>query len=153
MRKFELKIPPVVLGLLIGGLMWVAARAVPFLGFTVPAGRIVAAGLAAAGMVIAILGIVSFRRARTTVIPWHPEAASALVTSGIFQVTRNPMYLGLLLVLLGWALFLTNVLALVLSMAYVPLMNRLQIIPEEAALAAKFGSSFTAYQSRVRRWL
>jgi protein-S-isoprenylcysteine O-methyltransferase Ste14 len=153
MRFLELKIPPVALSLLLGALMWLAARTTPTLAFTVPAGWIIALMLAGTGVVVALLGVVSFRRAKTTVNPLDPAAASALVASGIYRVTRNPMYLGLLLVLLGWALFLGNVLPFAFPVAYVPLMNRLQIIPEEKALAALFGSGFADYRSKVRRWL
>jgi len=153
MRFLELKIPPVALALLLGALMWVAARTIPAFGFTLPVGRILGVGLALAGVIIAILGVVSFRRARTTVNPLHPEAASALVVSGIYRLTRNPMYLGLLLVLLGWAVYLANAATFIVPVAYVPLMNRLQIIPEERALTALFGPVFADYQSKVRRWL
>lgn len=153
MPAFTLKIPPVVTFLLVSGLMWVAARTVPSLGFTLPARLGGALVLAGAGVVIALLGVVSFRRAKTTVNPLHPEAASTLVVVGIYRVTRNPMYLGLLLLLLGWAVFLANALAFVFPAAYIPLMNRLQIRPEETALATKFGAAFSAYQSQVRRWL
>lgn len=153
MSSLELKIPPVAQGLVLGLLMWAATRSVPALGFTLPAGLIVAAGLAATGAVIALLGIVAFRRARTTVNPLRPESVSALVVSGIYRLTRNPMYLGMLLVLLGGAVFLANVLALLSAIAFIPLMNRLQIGPEEKILAATFGPAFTAYQSAVRRWL
>jgi protein-S-isoprenylcysteine O-methyltransferase Ste14 len=153
MRALELKIPPVALGILLGALMWVAARSVSALGFILPAGRMIAIGLAAAGVISAILGVVSFRRAKTTVNPLRPESASALVISGIYRVTRNPMYLGMLLVLLGWGVFLGNALAFLAAIAFIPLMNRLQIVPEERALTAMFGPAFTAYQSAVRRWL
>ena len=153
MRLLELKIPPVITGLLVGGLMWLSARATPDLAFTLPARRFVAAVPALAGVVIATLAVISFRRVRTTVHPLHPENATALVTSGILGLTRNPMYLGLLLVLLGWAVYLANALVFVFPVVYVPLMNHLQIIPEEKALTAKFGPAFGAYQSKVRRWL
>lgn len=153
MRALELKIPPAALGLLLGALMRVVARTVPALGFGMPAGWIIAAGIAAAGLIVVILGVVSFRRVKTTVNPLHPEAASALVTSGIYRVTRNPMYLGMLLVLLGWGVFVANFLALVFPVVFVVLMNRLQILPEEKILTGMFGAQFTDYQSRVRRWL
>ena len=153
MRSLELKIPPVALGLLLGALMWVAARSAPTLGFFLPAGRLIALGLAATGVIVAVLGVVSFRRAKTTVNPLNPEAASALVVSGIYRLTRNPMYLGMLLVLLGWGVFLANVLTLLFPAVFVVLMNRLQILPEERALTAMFGSKFADYQSQVRRWL
>jgi protein-S-isoprenylcysteine O-methyltransferase Ste14 len=153
MPAFTLKIPPVVTVLIVGSLMWVTARAVPSLGVPLPARRVVAVALAVTGVVVAMLGVASFRRAKTTVNPLHPEAASSLVISGIYRLTRNPMYLGMLLLLLGWAMFLANALAFVFPAAYIPLMNRLQIIPEETALTAKFGADFSAYKSKVRRWL
>lgn len=148
-----LKIPPVVTVLLLGSAMWAIARAFPDWRMVLPAEKIIAAGLALTGVVIAIAGVASFRRVKTTVNPLQPSAASTLVIVGIYRFTRNPMYLGLWLVLLGWAVFLGNALALIFPVVYIPLMNRLQIIPEEKALAAKFGSQFTKYQSQVRRWL
>ena len=63
------------------------------------------------------------------------------------------MYLGLLLVLLGWAIHLSNALAVLLLPALILYMNRFQIVPEERALATRFGQEFAAYKSRVRRWL
>ena len=153
MRTLELKIPPVVIGLLLGAVMYATARLAPFFGFALPANRIIATGLAVIGVVVALLGVLSFRRAGTTVNPLHPAAASQLVVSGVYRWTRNPMYLGMLLVLLGWGAFLGNGLAFISAAAFIPLMNRLQIGPEERILAATFGPAFTAYQSAVRRWL
>lgn len=153
MHALELKIPPLALVFLLGAAMGVATRTAPTLGFTVPAAPILAAGLALAGLVLVIVGVVSFRKARTTISPLHPEAAARLVVSGIYRRTRNPMYLGMLLALLGWGVFLANLLAIVLAVVFVPLMNRLQIGPEEKVLAARFGTAFTAYRSAVRRWL
>lgn len=153
MRALELKIPPVVIVLLLAAAMFATARLAPAFGFHLPANRIIATGLAVSGVIVALLGVASFRRAGTTVNPLQPAAASQLVVSGIYRRTRNPMYLGMLLVLLGWGVGLANALALLPATAFIPLMNRLQIGPEERILAATFGPAFTAYQSAVRRWL
>lgn len=153
LKSLELKIPPVALAFLVAALTWGAARLAPAAGFPLPAGRFIAGGLALAGLLVAIEGVIAFHRARTTVNPLQPGAASALVVSGIYRLTRNPMYLGLLLVLFGWALFLANAAAFVGPAVFVLFINRLQIIPEERALTAKFGPEFVAYQARVRRWL
>jgi protein-S-isoprenylcysteine O-methyltransferase Ste14 len=153
MRALELKIPPVVVGLLLGAAMAAVPRFTPAFAFVLSAGRIIATGLAVTGVVVALLGVVSFRRAGTTVNPLQPAAASQLVVSGIYRWTRNPMYLGMLLVLLGWGVVLANAIAFLAATAFIPLMNRLQIGPEERILAATFGPAFTAYQSAVRRWL
>lgn len=153
MRALELKIPPGVVVLLCAALMWLAARAVPDLGFPLPARSGVALCLAGVGVTVSGLGVVSFRRARTTVNPLKPGAARALVVSGLYRVTRNPMYLGFLVALTGWAVFLANVLSFLFLPAFVLYLNRFQIGPEERALAARFGGEFTTYQTQVRRWL
>ena len=106
-----------------------------------------------AGALTSLLGVVSFRRAGTTVNPMTPESSSSLVVSGIYKLTRNPMYLGFLLALLGWTIFLSNVPALLCLPAFILYMNRFQIAPEERALAALFGQVFTAYKENTRRWL
>ena len=109
--------------------------------------------LVAVGFVVSTAGVVSFRRARTTINPTKPMTTSALVSGGIYGITRNPMYLGLLLALLGWAAFLANPLALLLVPAFMLYINRFQIKPEERTLLALFGGEYGAYQERVRRWL
>lgn len=152
MSASHLRIPPVVFVLLLGGLMWGVARALPDFGFTLPAHRIIALSLTLAGVGIAFLGVASFRRAKTTINPRQPETATTLVASGIYRLTRNPMYLGMLLVLLSWATYLANAVVFVLPASFVPLMNHLQIRPEERALAAKFGAAYEAYRTQVRRW-
>lgn len=147
------KIPPVVTVLLLGSAMWIIARVFPVWRLHLPVREIFAAVLTLTGLIVATVGVASFRRVKTTVNPLHPSAASTLVIAGIYRFTRNPMYLGLLLILLGWAAHLGSLLALIFPAVYIPLMNWLQIVPEEKALAAKFGSQFAEYQSQVRRWL
>jgi len=153
MRALELKIPPGVVVILTAMLMWLVSRAGPALGLALPARRAVALGLVVTGAVICGLGVVSFLRARTTVNPLKPQTARSLVVSGIYRRTRNPMYLGFLLGLTGWAIYLANALAFLFLPVFVLYLNRFQIVPEERALASVFGEEFAAYQSRVRRWL
>lgn len=153
MHVLKLKIPPPLVALVMGVVMWLAAQAAPSCAFTLPAHRILAACASLLGVATSIAGVASFRRAGTTVNPMRPEKASSLVISGIYKVTRNPMYLGLLLVMLAWAVFLSNALAFIALPAFVLYMNRFQIGPEETALASVFGPEFAAYKSRVRRWL
>lgn len=153
MRTLELKIPPLVVGVLIAACMWLVSWAQPALAFTFALHRIVAVSLGLAGVAIAGWAIVSFGRASTTINPMKPDASSSLVTSGIYAFTRNPMYLGLLVALVGWVLFLSNALAFLLLPAFVVYMNRFQIEPEERALTTLFGHEFVAYTSRVRRWI
>jgi protein-S-isoprenylcysteine O-methyltransferase Ste14 len=149
----ELKIPPPIVAVLAAGFIWGASRAVPTFGFTLPHRNALVLALLLAGICVAVSGFTAFRRARTTVNPLKPKQASTLVRSGIYRYTRNPMYLGLLLVLLGWALLVSNVIAFVLLPAFILYLNRFQIAPEERALASIFGQEFAAYKAKVRRWL
>jgi len=105
------------------------------------------------GQSISISGMVSFRRAKTTMNPIKPGAASSLVSSGVYRFTRNPMYLGLSVTLLGWAMFLSNPLALLAVPLFVLYINRFQINPEERVLSSLFGAEYAAYKEKVRRWL
>jgi protein-S-isoprenylcysteine O-methyltransferase Ste14 len=133
--------------------MWLAKRAAPALTGTFPGRQVVAMLVAIAGAMIIGLGVVAFSRAKTTVNPMKPDSASSLVVTGIYGVTRNPMYLGLFVILIGWAIFLSNALGFVCPALFILYMNRFQIEPEERALASLFGKDFAAYRLRVRRWL
>ena len=104
-------------------------------------------------MVIGIAAVLGFRRAKTTINPLTPQASSALVVRGIYRWTRNPMYLAMLLVLIGWACIVSNWAALAMLPLFVATLNRLQIEPEERALHARFGAEFENYRRKVRRWL
>ncbi len=114
---------------------------------------IASVAFALAGGATALAGDLAFKRARTTINPFKPQNTSSLVTSGIYRLTRNPMYLGLLMVVLGWATFLCSAFALLGPVAFVAYIARFQIVPEERVLSAKFGSGYSEYLARVRRWL
>lgn len=109
--------------------------------------------LIGAGATLGISGVIAFKRAKTTVNPLKPETASVLVTSGIYQYSRNPMYTGLAMWLMAWALYLNSVIALMGVVAFVWYMSRFQIVPEERAMLRLFGPQFELYKARVRRWL
>jgi protein-S-isoprenylcysteine O-methyltransferase Ste14 len=149
----DLKVPPLAAVVLTAALMGLGAKALPGSGFQLPGRPWLAGGIAVAGALVTISGVLSFRRAKTTVNPLHPENATALVTSGVYRWTRNPMYLGLLLMLLGWSAWLSNAAALALVGGFVIFLDRFQIRPEERALESRFGREFGAYKARVRRWL
>jgi protein-S-isoprenylcysteine O-methyltransferase Ste14 len=153
MRWLELRVPPPVVAALTAVFMWLAAMAAPSLYFDLP-GRAVAVGFAAvAGIAIGAAALLRFKKANTTVNPMTPEASSALVVAGIFRWTRNPMYLGMLVILTAWALWLSNAVAFLGLPLFVAYLNRFQIGPEERALQARFGAEFERYCASVRRWL
>ena len=145
------RIPPPVIGLLTALLMWFAANAVPQAAFSVPGQMVLAAVLAAAGLAIELVAVAAFIRARTTANPLAPERASELVTDGLYRISRNPMYLGMALLLAGWGLWLGNGASLLGIAVFVLYITRFQIMPEEAALAARSGPQFAAYPAKVQR--
>ena len=133
--------------------MWLLADRLELVAFDFPMRRIAGGLIALAGGLIDVTGVVTFLRARTSVNPMRPAKASAVVSEGIFGLTRNPMYLGLVLVLTGWFVYLGVLSAIAGPISFVLYVHRFQILPEERALAAKFGDEYRAYLARVRRWL
>jgi protein-S-isoprenylcysteine O-methyltransferase Ste14 len=152
-RWLETRIPPLVVVAIFAAAMWGLRLAVPAL--TTPyAGHLwIALILLAAGLLVMEEGARQFRRARTTVNPLHPEKATSIVDTGIFRITRNPMYAGMLLMLVGWAAYLANAVTLAGPLLFILYMNRFQIRPEERALTQVFGDPYRAYLGRVRRWI
>jgi protein-S-isoprenylcysteine O-methyltransferase Ste14 len=153
MGFLELRIPPPAVGLIVAAGMWAVARLPPLVAIPWLVRLLVAALLFAAGIAVASGGVASFRRTRTTVNPLKPETTTALVVTGVYSFTRNPMYLGMVLVLLAWAVFLAAPWTLAGPAIFMLYITRFQIIPEERVLAELFGESFAAYRRRVRRWL
>ena len=153
MRILELRLPPAaVLALFV--------LAVSGLGRWLPSGNLPFAGSGAlalaavmAGVGLALAGIVAFRRAGTTVDPRAPGRATALVDGGVYRWTRNPMYLGMALALLGVALWWTSLPGIALVGGFCAYLTRFQIMPEERALHGLLGEPYAVYLRRVRRWL
>ncbi len=110
-------------------------------------------GLLSLGMASAIAGVISFRQACTTVNPLKPESSSALVTSGMYKFSRNPMYLGMALALCAWAVYLASLCSMFGIVGFMLYMQRFQIAPEERALEVIFGQTFIDYKKRVRPWI
>jgi protein-S-isoprenylcysteine O-methyltransferase Ste14 len=152
-KWLELRIPPPVVALIFGSLMAVCSEVLPMLSAPVPRHRVLASAVALLGFGMDVVAVLSFLRARTTINPRMPGATQSLVTSGIYSLTRNPMYLGLTLLLTGWGLYLSNVLALGLVAAFAAYQTRYQIQPEERILREKFGTAYDDYARRVRRWI
>ena len=105
------------------------------------------------GVLIVLIGGYQFKKNSTTVNPLVPEDSSKLVTSGFYNFSRNPMYIGFLLFLFAWALFLGSLFALLFLPIFVLVINVVQIVPEEKILGEKFGDEYRKYISRVRRWV
>ncbi|PKL79423.1 MAG: isoprenylcysteine carboxylmethyltransferase family protein [Candidatus Melainabacteria bacterium HGW-Melainabacteria-1] len=150
MAGLRLKLPPplyLALGL---GLIYLASRRGQA---SKPAWRWLGLPLIATGLGLDVHALLNFRRHHTTPNPFHPERASHLVNQGAYRYSRNPMYLGMALILSGWSLIRGSLSGLLVVPAFVWTLTQLQIIPEEQELARKFGEPYLAYRKQVRRWL
>jgi protein-S-isoprenylcysteine O-methyltransferase Ste14 len=151
-RFLELRIPPPVVGLIVAAGMWSVAQIPPILQLPKLVQLPGATILALLGVAVAIGGVVSFHRAKTTVNPLKPETSAALVSTGVYSFSRNPMYLGMALVLFAWSVYLSSIWSLAGPVLFALYITRFQIVPEERVLDALFGASFADYKRRVRRW-
>lgn len=151
--KIALRIPPPVQALIFGILMWLLDKQLPGgridIGMQLPAAIL----FAVAGVALVVSSMLAFRRAGTTVDPFHPEEASQLIIGGIFSYSRNPMYVSLALVLIGWAIWLGSMYNLALLAGFVAYITIFQIKPEEKVLKSLFGEAYEQYCSSVRRWI
>jgi protein-S-isoprenylcysteine O-methyltransferase Ste14 len=147
------RIPPPILMLLAAGLMWVLAHWMPLAQWISAPWNRLGGLVAAVGIAIAVAAFARFRNAGTTVNPLDPSKASRLVTDGVFRVSRNPMYLGLVLLLIGWAVWLGSASPWLVPPLFVIVLTVVQIIPEEQALSRNFGESYLLYRRSVTRWI
>ena len=148
----ELKLPPIVIVFFFAFLMYLLDRFLPFGEFEFFGRRWLIKVLLAISIIVLVFSMAQFFKSKTTVDPTSPSKATKLVTSGIYRFTRNPMYLSMLVLLLAWGLWLGNAFNTLLAAGFVSYMNRFQIIPEEKALAQRFGKEYQSYLKNVRRW-
>ena len=138
--------------LLFAAAEWLLARHLPLLADPTAAHVALGGTVMFAALVPPLAAFAQFLLAHTTVNPHRPEKAAVLVTSGVYAWTRNPMYLGLWLLLLGWAIRLGALSALLVALGFLPLISAVQIRAEEQALHRRFGADYERYRGRVRRW-
>jgi protein-S-isoprenylcysteine O-methyltransferase Ste14 len=153
MPSLDHKIPPPVVGLVAAIIMWFIASAGSSLQIDATLRHALTALFVITGLGFDLLGLLAFRAARTSVNPLRPERAASLVVTGVYAVTRNPMYVGMLFLLLGWAVHLAAWSACAGPILYLIYITRFQIIPEEKVLGRLFGERYAQYTARVRRWL
>ncbi|MEP2736726.1 MAG: isoprenylcysteine carboxylmethyltransferase family protein [Erythrobacter sp.] len=149
----KLYFPPLLQFMVYGIGGYIAAASFPALAYQSTSLFWASLPLGLVGIVILLISVRSFAKAGTTVNPIEPEKAEQLVTSGLYRCTRNPMYLGMLLVLLAAALAVQNIAALGGPLFFMVSITHLQIIPEERVLERTFGDAFAAYRQQTRRWL
>jgi len=149
----KLKIPPPLIALIFSVLMW----GVSLLSNHAPLESAVVVPLSVliflAGLAINISAAISFRKANTTMNPRKPKKATNLVDTGVYNLSRNPMYLGLLFILIGWTIWLGSVFNIAILLLFIWYITIFQIVPEEKVLEVLFAEEFESYRSKVRRWI
>ncbi len=148
-------VPPPLVMLICGLLVWVTDRLVPSLHFELPYREVFSWAVLLIGLVLCWSGVVNILRRKTTI---HPDRKSlreptALVQTGVYRYTRNPIYLGMTIMLLAWVIFLQNWLTVLVVIGFVVFITQYQIKPEEEALEKVFGDEYERYRARVRRWM
>ncbi len=133
--------------------VWLLHRFVPLYPFSFPGQRLLAAALIFAGLMLVIQSLKGFLKADTTFDPTELDAATTLVTDGLFRYSRNPIYLGMALILAGLGLAWGTIWIIPGIPAFCAILTRTQILPEERALEKIFGGEYLDYKRRVRRWI
>lgn len=152
-RKMNARIPPPIVAALIALGMWQISRMFESEKYVFSYQAHIAILFITCGVILAVMGIRTFIAANTTPNPMRPHKATVLVTSGVHSWSRNPMYLGDLLILMGIAIWLGSLFNMGLLALFVWFINHYQIAPEEEALRKIFGDAYLAYCNRVRRWI
>ncbi len=151
MNKLALKVPPLIVAITTALLMWLTALWLPQQNWEFRWWLFSLLMLMGGG--VGLSGVLQFRSSKTSVSPTNPNKAETLVTKGIYQYTRNPMYLGMAIMLGAVACLLSNIVTLIWMIFYMIYITEFQIKPEEKILIEKFGNDFKSYMNSVRRWI
>ncbi len=153
MTFLENRVPPPLVAIIFATIMWGLSKSTSIVMLTATVKYSLVFTFVSVGIFFALAGTVSFRLVKTTVNPLKPDTASSLVTTGIYQFTRNPMYVGFVAFLFAWASFLGTAWGTLFIAGYIAYIQRFQIMPEERALTKLFNDEFIAYKDEVRPWL
>jgi protein-S-isoprenylcysteine O-methyltransferase Ste14 len=134
-------------------MMWHLSAYEPALSLSAEMSEILILFLVIVGVSFDVCGLLAFRQLKTTINPMSPNKTSALVTGGIYRLSRNPMYVGLFLFLMAWAIQLSMLWPFIGPILFVIYITRFQITPEERVMESKFGDEYSIYKNKVRRWL
>ena len=105
------------------------------------------------GLLIIAFAVFKFAKTKTTVDPTKPSKTSSLVISGIYRITRNPMYLGMLFLIISFTFYKLSLLGAIVIPSFIFYINKYQIEPEEYEMRKKFGENFEDYCKKVDRWI
>lgn len=153
MDKLETKIPPVAVFIIAALLMWLVSKYTPAIDLPELVRWLMILAFLLFGAIMGVSGVFSFLKEETNVNPMDPEKVTSLVDTGVYKISRNPMYLALALVLIAFALYLKSLWSLPVVLLFMVYMTRFQIFPEERAMIKLFGEQYLNYMDSVRRWI
>ena len=153
MKALELKIPPPIYALTIAVLMWWLNNHFPIVHFIDAPWNKLGLGLIILAGVFDLWSLSLFFKKHTTFNPMKPEATTGLVITGLYKISRNPMYVGMLIMLFGFAIWLGSASPFLVLPLFYFVITAMQIKPEERFLLDKFGKEYQTYKDSVRRWL
>lgn len=153
LKVLELKIPPPFIMLICAILVFLLKNIEPFLPLDLKSRSIIGGIFIITGICCDLTAAISFQKVKTTINPWTPNHTSSFVHKGIYKITRNPMYLGLCLVLTGWIFINHSMFGFLFIPFFVKYVETFQIKPEERIMEAKFGQEYLDYKAKTRRWL
>ena len=153
MKALELKIPPPIYALSIALLMWSLNKYIPITHFIDSPWNKVGLGIIIIAGIFDLWSLFLFFKKRTTFNPMKPETTTGLVSTGLYKISRNPMYVGMLIMLFGFAVWLGSVTPFLVLPLFYFVITAMQIKPEERFLFEKFGAEYQTYKDSVRRWL
>lgn len=149
----KLKIPPPIYMLLTALCMKLLDKYTPLYSWDVSVWRNMGVMFIVLALFLDIYSLLQFLRGSTTINPLHPEKTEKLITTGMYRYSRNPMYVGLLYLLMGWSLILGSLSPIFMLPVFILLITKQQILPEEKVLEEIFGQQYRDYKQTVRRWL
>ena len=153
LNKLETKIPPPVYGLLTAISIWWLDKLLPAFSLLPSTVKPLGIFIMLCGFCLDLMALMQFARQHTSVNPLHPDKADHIVITGLYRYTRNPMYLGMLIALCGWCIYIGNIASFACLPVFVWLLTRMQIQAEERILSEKFGQPYTDYLNQIRRWI
>ena len=145
------KIPPPILVLILVSFNYFSSKKIDL--FNLPYQNLISILILLIGMLILINPIFKFIKSKTTIDPIKFKKVNKLITTGIYKYSRNPMYLGLLMIVTSTSLFYLNIFSITTPILFYFWINRFQIKREEIFLTEKFGKEYSLYKAKTRRWL
>ena len=146
-----IKIPPPLIVLVLIVSIYFSSKKIHLIN--IPLQLEISIFILSAGILIFVNPVLQFIKSKTTVNPIQFEEVNKLVTSGIFKYSRNPMYLGMLMIVLSTSIFYLNIYSILTPLLFILWINKFQIKREEEFLIEKFGDEYLSYKKKTRRWI